>query len=412
MKQLIAILFALLTLSVNAKNYVITDHGVIADSNIVNTKSIQQVIDKAAKKGGGTIVIPKGTFLTGALFFKQGTNLKLEKGAVLKGSDNIEDYPLIPSRMEGKKLDYYAALLNFYDMKNFKITGPGTVNGNGLNFWKSFWAYREDMRKQGKEATNLDCHRPRLLFIWGCKYFIIKDVNLWNSGFWTTHLYQCKDAIIENCNIQSPFQPVKAPSTDGIDLDVCKDIIIKGCYIAVNDDAIVMKGGKGPNAHNLPENGEVKNIIIENCTFGPSHATMTLGSECIHGKDIVMRNCTVNNNCPILKLKMRPDTYQTYEDIVIENITGTCGTIIDMNPWKQFFNLEGSTEKPKAIVRNIVMKNIKVKANKFGVMQGNPEDTVSNILFKDIDVTASDSTIIKKYDGIFFNNVTINGKKQ
>ena len=67
----------------------------------------------------------------------------------------------------------------------------------------------------------------------------------------------CKDAIIENCNIQSPFQPVKAPSTDGIDLDVCKDIIIKGCYIAVNDDAIVMKGGKGPNAHNLPENGEV-----------------------------------------------------------------------------------------------------------------------------------------------------------
>jgi polygalacturonase len=410
MKKLIAILLASLTLSVSAKNYVITDHGVAADSSILNTKAIQKVIDKAAEKGGGTIVIPKGTFLTGALFFKQGTNLKLQKGAVLKGSDNIEDYPLIPSRMEGKKLDYYAALLNFYNMKNFMITGPGTVNGNGLEFWKSFWAYREEMKKQGKEATNLDCHRPRLVFIWGCKDFIIKDVNLWNSGFWTTHLYQCKEAIILNCNIQSPNKPVPAPSTDGIDLDVCKDIIIKGCYIAVNDDAIVMKGGKGPNAHNLPENGEVKDILIENCTFGPSHATLTLGSECLHGKDINMRNCKVNNNCPILKLKMRPDTYQTYENIQIENITGTCGSVIDMNPWKQFFNLEGSTEKPKAIVRNITMKNINVKANKFGVIQGNPEDSVSNIFFNNIIATVKDTSFVKKYEEIHMDNVIIDIK--
>lgn len=399
----------LVVLSAQSQDYVITNYGVSSDSSVLNTKGIQSAIDRAHEKGGGTIVIPQGTFLTGALFFKPNTKLRLEEGAVLKGSDDIADYPLIPSRMEGRSLLYYAALINAYYVDSFSITGPGTINGNGLRFWKTFWAYRDSMRKIGKEATNLEVHRPRLLFIWGCNNITIQRVNLRNAGFWTTHLYQCQNVLIENCDIRSPYRPVPAPSTDGIDIDVCKKVTVRNCYISVNDDAVVIKGGKGPDAHKRPENGVVEDILIENCTFGEAHATLTLGSESIHARNITMRNCKVENNAPILKLKMRPDTYQLFENITIDNITGKCGVFINMNSWKQFFNLGGSTEKPYGTVRNITFSNINVGCNRLGEIEGNPADKVSNIVFRNINARAETPALKNKYSDVKFKNVTVNG---
>jgi len=362
MKQLIGLicLFAVAVVA-NAQDYVITKYGVSNDSTKLNTAAIQNVIDKAEANGGGTIVIPKGVYLTGALFFKPKTKLLLQEGAKLKGSDNIDNYPLIPSRMEGRSIYYYAALINAYHVDSFQIKGPGTIDGNGLKYWEYFWFYRDSVKKVGRSATNLEVHRPRLLFIWGCNNVTIKDVKLHNSGFWTTHLYQCNNVLIENCDIRSPFKPVKAPSTDGIDIDVCKKVTVRKCYISVNDDAVCIKGGKGPDAHQREENGIVEDILIEDCVFGESHGTLTLGSECMHARNITMRNCVMEHNTSILRLKMRPDTYQVYENIRIENITGKCGTIISMAPWTQFFDMGGSKEKPFATVRNIIFSNINVQ---------------------------------------------------
>ncbi|MEP7236636.1 MAG: glycosyl hydrolase family 28 protein [Ferruginibacter sp.] len=406
------ILFSILiALSFTAKtqDYNIAELGVGNDSTKLNTLAIQNIIDKAEANGGGTIVIPKGVFLTGALFFKPKTKLRLLEGAELKGSDDISNYPLIPSRMEGRSIYYYAALINAYHVDSFSITGPGTIDGNGLHYWEYFWAYRDSVKKLGRSATNLEVHRPRLLFIWGCNNVTIQNVKLHNSGFWTTHLYQCNNVLIENCDIRSPYKPVPAPSTDGVDIDVCKKVIIRNCYISVNDDAVCIKGGKGPNAHALAENGIVEDILIENCNFGDSHGTLTLGSECIHAKNIIIRNCKVDNNTPILRLKIRPDTYQVYENITIENITGKCGSIITMAPWKQFFDMGGSTEKPFATVRNISFSNINVQCKIFAAMEGNPADTVSSIVFKDIKAIAETSGFKTNYADIKFKNVIVNG---
>ena len=392
-----------------SQDYVITNFGVSTDSSKLNTQGIQNVIDKANDNGGGTIVIPKGVYLTGALFFKPKTKLCLMEGALLKGSDDISNYPLIPSRMEGQNLLYYAALINAYYVDSFSITGPGTIDGNGLKFWKEFWVHRDSMSKIGKSSTNLEVHRPRMLFIWGCNDVRIQNVKLHNSGFWTTHLYQCNNVLIEGCDIRSPYTPVPAPSTDGVDIDVCKKVTVRNCYISVNDDAVCIKGGKGPDAHKRTQNGIVEDILVENCTFGDSHGTLTLGSECIHAKNITIRNCKMESNAPILRLKMRPDTYQVYENITVDNITGSCGTIIEMLPWRQFFNLSGSTEKPFATVRNITISNVNVKCKSFGVMQGNAPDTVSSVVFKNITATSENPALKTKYKGVKVQKVTVNG---
>ena len=396
-------------LSAQSADYLITDYGVNIDSTKINTRTIQSIIDKASTDGGGTIVIPKGVFLSGALFFKPNTKLRLAEGAVLKGSDNIADYPLIPSRMEGKSIYYYAALVNAYHVDSFAISGQGKIDGNGLRYWKAFWACRDSMKLIGKSATNLEVHRPRLLFIWGCNNVTISGVKLHNSGFWTTHLYQCNDVLIENCDIRSPFRPVKAPSTDGVDIDVCKRVTIRKCYISVNDDGVCIKGGKGPDAHKRAENGIVEDILVEDCVFGESHGLLTLGSESIHARNITVRNCTINSNTPILRLKMRPDTYQIFENITINNITGKCGTIIDVKPWTQFFTMEGSKEKPYGIIRNISISNIKVQCNTFGEIAGNPMDQVSNIQLKNIEATAKEPALKCKYTGVKIENVVVNG---
>ena len=153
----------------------------------------------------------------------------------------------------------------------------------------------------------------------------------------------------------------------------------------------------------------MEDILIENCVFGESHGTLTLGSECIHARNITIRNCKVENNCPILRMKMRPDTYQIFENITVDGITGSCGSLIDLNPWKQFFNLAGSTEKPYAIVRNITLSNITVKCKQFGTIDGNPADSISSILLRNITATAETPALKNRYPGIKAENVIVNG---
>lgn len=391
--------------------FVITELGVENDSTVVQTRNIQEIIDIAEAQGGGTIVVPAGTYLTGALFFKPGTRLHLEKGAKLKGSDNIDDFPLIPSRMEGKNIYYYAALINAYFVKGFKITGEGDIDGNGLKYWKEFWANTERAKKAGREWTNLEVHRPRLVFLWGCREVEISGVGLRNSPFWTTHLYMCDDVLIENCQITAPREPVRAPSSDAIDLDACKRVVIRGCYLNCDDDGVCLKGGKGVYANRTMENGMCEDILVENCTFGSNlHGVLTLGSECIHAKNIEVRNCQVDVNAAVLRLKMRPDTYQIYENIKISGITGRCGTVMNMRPWSQFFTLEGSDEKPYGIVRDIIIENVKGECNTLCHIEGNPNDIVENIILKDIDMKATEpAKSVCVYPQVKFENVKVNG---
>ena len=144
------------------KQYVITKYGVKNDPTILQTAKIQAVIDRCAKEGGGVVVIPRGTFLTGALFFKQGTHLHFEDEAVLKGIDDIRHYPLIKMHMEGQMIDYFAALVTAQNTDGFTITGKGTIDGNGLRFWEEFWI----RRRFNPECTNLEALRPRLVCIY------------------------------------------------------------------------------------------------------------------------------------------------------------------------------------------------------------------------------------------------------
>ena len=393
------------------KQYVITDHGVKLDSTLLQTVQIQAVIDKAAENGGGVVVIPKGTFLSGSLFFKPGTHLHLQKGAVLKGSDFIGDFKLIDTRMEGQNLKYFAALVNAIDCDGFTLSGEGSINGNGLRYWKQFWI----RRKYNSQCTNLDEMRPRLVFVQGCDDVRLQGVRLMNSPFWTTHLYQCKRVKISGLYIFAPSAPVPAPSSDAIDIDVCTDVHINGCYFSVNDDAIALKGGKGPWAHkDTVNNGENRNIIIEDCTYGFCHSMLTCGSESLHNYNIVLRNCEVKNAARMLWLKMRPDTEQNYEYITVEGIRGNVHSMLYVKPWTQFFDLKGRKDMPYSRSSNVVLSNINLNCKVlFDVQKALDQYSLKDFTFKEIEVTASDRPEIHVdyVENFTLKNVKVNGKK-
>jgi len=389
------------------KFYSITDYGAINDSTAVQTAAIQKTIDEAYKNGGGVVVIPKGTFMSGALFFKANTHLHVTEGATLKGSDNINDYPKMPSRIEGQSIEYFTALVNAYGVNGFTITGKGTIDGNGLKYWEAFW----QRRKENPQCTNLEVSRPRLVFIWKCDNVQVQDVKLHNSGFWTSHYYQCNNVKILDVHIFSPHEPVKAPSTDAIDIDVCTNMLIKGCYMSVNDDAIALKGGKGPWADKDLSNGGNENIIIEDCEFGFCHAALTSGSEAIHNKNILMRNCTVNDAKRLLWLKMRPDTPQNYEYITVENIKGNAYSLIYVKPWTQFFDLKGRKEAPLSYCDNITLRNIDLKCDVFYDMKTTEYDKLTNFTFENLKVEAKNDAVDKSIiKGLKFKNVVVNNK--
>lgn len=389
------------------KSYVITDFGVKVDSTLIQTEAIQNTINLAASKGGGVIVIPKGTFRSGALFFKPKTHLHLAEGAILKGSDTIADYPKLPSRMEGQSLDYFAALVNAYEVDGFTISGKGTIDGNGLRFWEAFWA----RRKENPNCTNLEVSRPRLVFIWKSNNVQVQDVKLHNAGFWTSHYYQCRNVKVLDAHIYSPYQPVKAPSTDAIDLDACTNVLIKGCYMSVNDDAIALKGGKGPWADRVPSNGANTNIIIEDCEFGFCHSALTCGSEAIHNRNIIMRNCHVSEASRVLWLKMRPDTPQLYEYIRVENITGQAHSLLYVKPWTQFFDLQGRPDVPLSYCNQVSLKNIKLTCDIFFDVAISKYDRLTNFTFENFAVDSKNAAIDKTVvDGFTLKNVRVNQK--
>ena len=371
------------------KKYVLTDHEIFTDGRL-HTEEIQALIDKAAANGGGVIVIPRGTYMTGGLHFKQNTHLYLEDGATLLGSDFIGDYPLGKTRIEGETCTYFGALINADGLDGFTISGKGTIDGNGLRYHKQFWL----RRKWNRQCTNKDEQRPRLVYVSNCKNVQIEGVKLQNSAFWTTHIYNSENVKLLNLSIYSLGTPnhAKGPSTDAIDLDVVKNVLVKGCYMSVNDDAIAMKGGKGPWADDptkVEGNGGNYNVIIEDCVYGFCHGCLTLGSESIYNHNLILRRIKVDHATRLLWLKMRPDTPQRYEYVTVEDITGNVGQFIFIQPWTQFYDLKDRKDPPMSYSDHITMRNCQMEVDVFfNVKSQDDQYKLTNFHFENLDIKA------------------------
>ena len=399
-----------------ARRFVVTDFGAVADGTTVNTKAIQAAIDKCVSSGGGVVVIPLGTFLSGAIFLKQGVNLLVEKDGVLKGTTNIDDYPMIQTRWEGTEEPWTSAFINADGVTGLVISGEGTIDGSGEE-----WVQKNPYRRPppgtagvappppSPEALRMRRGRPRLIGIQNSKNVRIADLNLHNQAIWCLFILYSEDVLAENLRITAEHN---IPSSDGIDIDSSRHVRVNNVYIDVNDDCISIKSGK--DADGLRVNRPAEDILIENSHFAYGHGGVAMGSETSGGiRNVLVRNCVSDSgNWAPIRFKTQPSRSGVVENIVYRDMK--------LHETRQAFefNLEWRMVPPIAppakvlpIVRNVKIINVSGDVDSVGVIHGLAGSPIRDITFKNCKITAQKGFKLDHARNVDMRGLSLNVKE-
>ena len=303
------------------KTFVANDYGAKGDGTTLDTASIQRTIDAAAAVGG-TITFKPGTYLTGSLFFKSGVTLDLPAGATLIGSQKLEDYPMLPTRIAGIEMTWPAALINVRDQHDVKLTGKGTIDGDGPIWWKSYWDLRAKYEPRGlRWASDYDARRPRLILIQNSSQVLLGGgITLKRSGFWTVQILYSHNVHVDGVVIRNN-EGGRGPSTDGIDIDSSRNVLVEHADIDVNDDALCLKAGR--DSDGLRVNRPTEDIVVRDSIVRRGAAAITIGSETSGGfRNIDVYNITALHGVPSGVLFKSARTRGGYaKDIRIHDLT-------------------------------------------------------------------------------------------
>ena len=433
------------------RRYVITSSGAVGDGQASNTKAIQGLIDKVALEGGGTLVVPAGTFVTGALFFKQGVNLSIDKGGVLKGSLNPDDYPQVMTRWEGIDREWTSALLNFTGMTDVELSGEGTVDGSG-DMWPgarggfgrgpqgrppregagvapppgAAVAPREGAGAPPPQGAAVPPHqgaaaqvtaapprprvgRPRMICFQNCKRVRIANLRLRQQPVWCIHILYSEDVLIDGVNITADHN---IPSSDGIDIDSSNRVRVNNVDIDVNDDCISIKSGKDEDG--LRVNRPAENIVIENSRFHYGHGGVAMGSETSGGiRNVEVRNCVSDaDNWAPIRFKTQPSRGGVVENIIYRDM--------QLKDTRQAFefNLEWRMVPPIAppakvlpVVRNITIRNITGTVKSVGMMHGLVGSPIENVKFENCRISAQRGFVMENARKVDLSGLTVEVKE-
>ena len=428
------------------REFVITKYGASLKATAkANQKAINNAIAKCSKAGGGRVVVPAGTWNTGAITLQSNVNLVIEKGATLLFAFDTDLYPLVRTRWEGLDCWNYQPCIYAYQAKNIAITGEGTIDGNATS--DTWWAmsgkkgYKENpnipenqnrgsraaLLKYAEDGVDMDQRRfgkgyglrPQLVNLNQCENLLIEGVTMLRSPFWVIHPLLSKNITVRNVKVWN-----EGPNGDGCDPESCENVLIEGCTFHTGDDCIAIKSGRNADGRagatgrfaGIPS----KNLIIRNCVMEDGHGGVVIGSEISGGcQNVFAENCKMDspNLERVLRIKTNSCRGGVIENIHFRNVTvGQCQEAV----------LKINTDyEPKEVccrgfypqVRHVYMDNVTCQKAKYGVMiVGYEADslayTVNNIYVSN-----------SKFDGVYdkpvyqvgqaqdvhFNNLFING---
>jgi len=370
----------------HASAFNVREYGAVGDGRTLDSRALQTAIDLCAEGGGGTVYLPAGQYLAGSLFLRNNITLHLDSGAVILGSENPEDYPVIHARWEGKHQDTYAPLIAGQNLINIAVTGRGTIDGRGAIWWKA------------KEEKNLAHPRPRLISFSNCSNVLIEGITAVNSPSWTINPVHCQNVTVHAVTI---INPADSPNTDGINPDSCRLVRISDCYVSVGDDCITIKSG---TEYEHPDRyAPCRDITITNCTLERGHGGVVIGSEMSGGvKNVVISNCIFIGTDRGIRIKSRRGRGGTIEDIRISNLIMD-GVLcpFTMNLYYHIGergNLNVSDKNPHSVndgtprLRRIHFSHITAREVKHaaGFLYGLAEMPLEDISFNDISISISE----------------------
>jgi polygalacturonase len=300
------------------KIFSVNDYGAVSDTTTVNTKAIQKAIDDCAAKGGGIVTFKPGTYVSGSIFVKSNVVLQIDKGVLLLGSQNFDDYPDINTRVAGIEMIWPAALINLKDVKNAAVAGKGIVNARGKFCWDKYWKMRKEYDPKGlRWIVDYDVKRVRTVLVQNATDVTVKELTFKNAGFWTVQLLYSKQVTVDGVTIKNN-EDGSGPSTDGVDIDSSTWILVENCDIDCNDDNFCLKAGRDWDG--LRVNKPTAYVVIRKCMARRGAGLVTLGSETSGGiNHILATDLYAKHTDNGLRVKSAFNRGGVVEDIYFQN---------------------------------------------------------------------------------------------
>lgn len=415
------------------KDFLITKYGAVEGGSAICTEAFAKAIDACTRSGGGRVVVPKGTFLTGAIHLKSNVNLFVSEGATVKFSKEGKDYlPVVRTRWEGMDLMGHSAFIYAFEQTNIAVTGTGTLDGQSKD---SFWKWHGSARYGGGgnapgtisqradraklyemmdknvpieqrvfgEGTFL---RPNFITPYKCKNVLIEGVKIVDSPMWEVHPVLCENVTVRKLWISS-----HGPNNDGCDPESCKDVLIEDCFFDTGDDCIAIKSGRNDDGRRA--NAPTENIIVRGCTMKDGHGGVTVGSEISGGvRNLFAENCKMDspNLDHALRVKNNAQRGGLLENFYFRNIT--IGQVAHAVITIDFNYEEGAKGNFTPVMRNFVVENLTSGKSEYGVdIQGLEKGPVENVSISNSDFgTVAKGNIVKNLKGVTLTNVKFNGK--
>ena len=291
--------------------------GAMGDGLRKSTKPIQEAIDACAKAGGGIVTLKPGRYVTGALFLKTNVHLRLDRDVVLLGSQDDSDYPSIWARVAGIEMNWPAGLINISDQHNVKIDGNGTIDGRGEKWWDRYRDLRNDYDPRGlRWAADYDAQRVRLMVIWKSQDVTVQNVNLQRSGFWTLQVVYSEHVTVDGVKVTNS----NGPSTDGVDIDSSRYVLVENCQIDSQDDNICLKAGR--DADGMRVNRPTEYVLIRNNAVRHGNSIISFGSETSGGiRHVVALHNRGSDNYDGIRFKSAKTRGGFVNDVLIRDLT-------------------------------------------------------------------------------------------
>jgi polygalacturonase len=339
----------------------VRDHGAAGNGTQPDTAAIQSTIDLCSRAGGGVVLFPPGTYLSGTLILKSGVRLHLAPGAKLLGSANLADYPEhVPALRSFTDTYTRRSLLYAENAENIGIEGEGEFDGQGASFHGPYLV------------------RPYMFRFIGCRGVSVGGVTIRNSPMWVQHYLDCEDVLIHGIRVHSLVNH----NNDGIDIDACRRVRISDCDIVSGDDAIVLKSTTGKPC---------QDIAVANCVLRTLCNAIKLGTESNGGfQNISLANCTIYDT-RLAGIAIECVDGGVLDGVAVSNITMRavgCPIFVRLGDRGRPFQ-EGAARPPLGYLRNVTITNvIATGANQFGCsITGMAERAVENITLSHIDLS-------------------------